>query len=463
MKLTFHGGAKVVTGSNYLLEFKDKTQKSGVRKILIDCGLNQGSKFCGERNYEDFQYDLAEISEVFVTHAHIDHTGLLPKLAKHGFKGTVYSTPPTKDFAELLLRDSEHILGMEAERDEKPKIYEEGDIVAILNRWQGVNYHQTVNLGVVEEHGKPSAEVIFHSAGHILGSASIEVRTEGKKILFSGDLGNDPSPLIDSPEGPEDIDYCLMECTYGDRNHEDLKRRKEKLQAIIKESLVDGGVLMIPAFSMERTQILLLELKDMLKEHGIPSVPIFLDSPLAIKLTEVYNRYRHYFREELRHRYADVEGMFNFSQLKKTLTTEESKSINNVSSPKIIIAGAGMSQGGRIIHHEKRYLPDPKSDLLIFGYQVEGSLGRRLLDGEKKVRILGTDVQVKAAIRAIGAYSAHADQRQLLNWVRPMKKNLKRLFLVQGEEKAALVLKDKIKADIGIEAEIPELGTSVEL
>jgi len=461
MKLTFYGGAKIVTGSNYLLEFEDKTTTTGRRKILIDCGLTQSGKFCDEKNYEPFAYDPKEISEVFITHAHIDHTGLLPKLVRHGFSGTVYSTPPTRDFAEFLLRDSEHILSQEAEREGKPVIYEGRDVVELMNLWQGVNYHQAVNLG--DPHGEPAAKVTLHSAGHILGSASIEVETEGKKILFSGDLGNQPAPLIGPAEAPKDIDYCLMESTYGDRIHEDLKRRREKLEKIINESLKDGGVLMIPAFALERTQILLLEIQGMLEKHNIPKVPIFLDSPLAIRLTGVYNHYRHYFEEGLQARFAGVESMFSFPGLKLTEATEESKAINRVPPPKIIIAGSGMSQGGRIVHHEKRYLPDPKSDLLIFGYQVEGSLGRRLLDGEKSVKILGESVPVRAKIRAIGAYSAHADQRQLLEWVKPLKKNLKKLFLVQGEETAAIALQAKLEDELGIKAEIPVGGTSIEL
>ncbi|PIR87924.1 MAG: MBL fold hydrolase [Candidatus Harrisonbacteria bacterium CG10_big_fil_rev_8_21_14_0_10_45_28] len=461
MKLTFYGGAEAVTGSNYLLEFKDDAVAGGKRKILIDCGLHQAGKFCEESNYEPFAYDPKEVTDVFVTHAHIDHTGLLPKLVRHGFSGTVHSTPPTKDFAELLLRDSEHILGMEAERDGKPVLYEDQDIVALMNLWEGVNYHQSVNLG--DPHKESTAKVTFHSAGHILGSASIEVEAEGKKILFSGDLGNEPSPLIGPAEAPTDIDYCLMESTYGDRLHEDLGRRKEILGEIISESLKDGGVLMIPAFALERTQILLLEIQDMLKKHNIPQVPIFLDSPLAIRLTEVYNRHRHYFKEELQQKYTSVESMFNFPGLRLTESTESSKGINRVAPPKIIIAGSGMSQGGRIIHHEKRYLQDAKSDLLIFGYQVSGSLGRRLLDGEKTIKILGETVPVRAKIRAIGAYSAHADQAQLLKWLKPLTKKLKKLFLVQGEIEPMTALASKIKEDFKIQAEIPKPGTSIEL
>ncbi|PIR86836.1 MAG: MBL fold hydrolase [Candidatus Harrisonbacteria bacterium CG10_big_fil_rev_8_21_14_0_10_49_15] len=462
MKLTFFGGAQSVTGANYLLEFKDPSMPSGMRKILVDCGMNQGGKFVEERNYEPFAYDPAEISDVFITHAHIDHTGLLPKLVKHGFDGVVHSTPPTRDFAELLLKDSMHILALEAERDNKETLYEEENIVELMNRWQGTNYHQKITLGG-EAHGTPAAEVTLHNAGHILGSASIEIAAEGKKILFSGDLGNNPSPLIEPSEIPKDIDYVLMETVYGNRNHEDRQRRSEKLEEVVRQSVADGGVMMIPAFAMERTQILLMELKDMLRKNNIPEVPIFLDSPLAISLTAVYNHYRHYFKEEIQSRYADIEYMFRFPGLKQTLTTEESKGINRVQNPKIVIAGSGMSTAGRIIHHEKRYLPDPKSTLLIFGYQATGSLGRRLLDGEKSVRILGEDVPVRAHIKAIGAFSAHADQRQLLEWVKPLKGRVKKIWLVQGELDAATAFKDKLKTDLDLEAEIPTPGDIVEL
>lgn len=455
MKLTFYGGAGQVTGANYLLEFKDSSLPGGIRKILIDCGLNQGSHFCEQQNYAAFAYDPADITDVFITHAHIDHSGRVPKLVKDGFRGTIYSTPPTRDFAELLLYDSEHILSQEAQRDKKEPIYTDADVLNAMKNWRGVDYHERINLG--------EASVTFYSAGHILGSASLVVRAEGKTIVFSGDLGNYPSPLIEQGECPAQADYALIESAYGNRNHEDQPRRKQKLEKVITDTMQRGGTLIIPAFALERTQILLLEIKDMVERGVMPKVPIFIDSPLAIKLTTVYNRYREYFKEEVRDRFASEDAIFHLPGLRMTLTTDDSKSINAVTGPKIIIAGSGMSQGGRILHHERRYLPDANSTLLIFGYQAEGSLGRLLLNGAKSVRIAGEDVAVRAHIEAIGAYSAHADQTQLLKWAACLKGSVKKMYAVQGEREASAALVQKLKEVHGINAEVPTDGMSVEL
>jgi metallo-beta-lactamase family protein len=461
MRLTFYGGAGSVTGANYLLEIKDSSQPHGVRKILIDCGLHQGGRFVEDHNYQPFSYKPSEISAVFVTHAHIDHTGRLPKLLKDGFQGTVYSTPPTRDFAKLLLLDSEHILAQDADHQHKPRLYSVNDIEHLMKQWVGIPYHQTIPLRTPGH--PPVGEVTLYSAGHILGSATIVVRAEGKTIVFSGDLGNSPAPLIGPSECPTDADYCVMESAYGDRNHESLADRKEKLERVITETIHAGGCLMVPAFALERTQILLLELQDLFLKHKIPTVPTFIDSPLAIKLTTVYNLYCDYFRPELASRCSNLEDMFRFPGLHMTPTTEDSKATAQVSNPKIVIAGAGMSQAGRILHHEKLYLPDPKSTLLIFGYQASGSLGRQLLDGAKTVRILGEDVAVRAKVKAIGAYSAHADQRQLLEWLKPLAPKVKEVFLVQGEDNAAHVLADKIKEAYGVNTLVPTEGSSVVL
>lgn len=439
----------MVTGANYLLE-------SGGQKILIDCGLHQGNRFCEKLNFESFPYDPKEISAVFITHAHVDHTGLLPKLVKGGFSGKVYSTPPTKDFAELLLLDSEHILLEDAEHLGVPPLYGVREIEELMARWEGVGYHTPINL--------EKFKITFYNAGHILGSSSIKIESEGKKILFSGDLGNSPTPIIGSREEiPDGIDYCLIESTYGDRVHEDRPKRKELLEDIIEDAVRSGGVLMIPAFAMERTQELLFELNELTENGRIPKIPVFLDSPLAIKLTEVYKNYENYFNSEARELIKTGDAIFNFPGLKKTLTTDESKTINDVPPPKVIIAGSGMSTAGRILHHEKRYLPDPKSTLLIVGYQGYGSLGRKILDGEKTVRIHKEDVAVNCRIVSIGGYSAHADQPQLIEWLKPMRHSLKKVFIVQGEEQAMKVFSQKLKDELAIDAEIPDLSITKEI
>jgi len=452
MNLTFYGGAKSVTGSNYVLETGDKGHET---RIMVDCGMKQGSNFAERQNFEPFPYNPSEIEAVFVTHAHIDHIGLLPKLLKNGFKGTVYSNSATKDFAELLLIDSEHILGQEAEREGKPPIYTTEDIENLMKIWQGVEYHQLVTVsGFTAE---------FFDAGHILGSSIIRIKAEGKTILFSGDLGNSPAPIIQPTEKLDFADYCLIESAYGNRFHEAASTRKNVLEDVIEETVKSGGVLMIPAFAMERTQELLFNLNELFKKGSIPEVPVFIDSPLAIRLTTVYKKYESHFNNavlKLEHAGDDV---FNFPGLKFTLTTEQSKEINNVPPPKIIIAGSGMSNAGRILHHEQRYLSDPKSTLLFVGYQTVGSMGRRILEGAKSVRIFGQEVQVRCRIKEISAYSAHADQGQLLAWLKPLRLSLKKVFVVQGEEGSSEVLAGKIRDNYAIQAVVPEAGETVVL
>lgn len=446
MNLTFYGGAKSVTGSNYLLESEGK-------KIMVDCGMKQGSNYAERQNFEPFPYDPSEIEAVFVTHAHIDHIGLLPKLLKYGFKGTVYSNSATKDFAELLLIDSEHILGQEAEREGKPPIYTTEDIENLMKIWKGVEYHQLVTVSDF------TAE--FFDAGHILGSAIIRIKAEGKTILFSGDLGNSPAPIIQPTEKLDSADYCLIESAYGNRFHEGVSTRKEDLEDVIEETVKAGGVLMIPAFAMERTQELLFDLNELFKKGSIPKIPVFIDSPLAIRLTGIYKKYESHFNKEVLKLEHAGDDVFNFPGLQFTLTTEQSKEINSVPPPKIVIAGSGMSNAGRILHHEQRYLPDPKSTLLFVGYQTVGSMGRRILDGARSARIFGEEIPVHCRIKEISAFSAHADQGQLLAWLKPLRLSLKKVFVVQGEEGSSEVLAGKIRDNYAIEAMVPEAGQTV--
>ena len=454
MKLTFCGGAQSVTGANYLLE-------TGKKKVLIDCGLTQGSKFAEQENYKPFPYDVRAIDAVFVTHAHIDHIGLLPKLCKEGFKGKIYSTPPTKDLALPLLEDSLKLLSEEAEREKKPLLYKESDLEQVFRLWETLSYRkpQEIFQGI---------KLVFRDAGHILGSAIIELwakeNSQEQKIVFSGDLGNPPTPLLCPTELIDKANYVLVESTYGSRIHEDKRRRKDLLEDAIEDTITNGGVLMIPTFALERTQELLYELNDLVEHHRIPKIPIFIDSPLAIHLTKIYKKYPDYFNQETRYLISSGDEIFRFKGLRFTETVEESKEINFIPPPKVIIAGAGMSNGGRILHHERRYLSDPKSLLLIIAWQAEGSLGRQLLEGARSVKIFGERIPVKAGVRAIGGYSAHPDQEGLLKWLSAFDKNLlKKVFIVQGELKEAKALSGLVQDRLGIETAIPNKGEIVNL
>ncbi len=357
MQLTFYGGTGEATGANYILE-------SNGTKIMVDCGLHQGSHYAERENFEPFAYDASAITAVFITHSHLDHIGRLPSLVKAGFKGVIYSTSATRDFAELMLIDSEHLLSNEAEREGRAALYNEQDIERVMELWKGLNYHQPVEVG--------GFKVELYDAGHILGSAIIHVEAEGKTIVFSGDLGNTPAPIIKPTEKVASADYCLIESTYGDRIHENIAGRKQMLETAVVETVKAGGVLMIPTFAMERTQELLYHLHQLFQEGKLPPVPVFIDSPLAIKLTAVYKKHEDYFNKATEDIVKSGDDILNFPGLRLTLTTEQSKEINNVPPPKIIIAGSGMSNGGRILHHELRYLPDPKSEIIFVGYQADG-------------------------------------------------------------------------------------------
>lgn len=450
-KLTFHGGAGSVTGANFLLE------GLGV-KLLIDCGLEQVCKSCEDTNREPFPYDPASIDALIVTHAHIDHIGRIPPLVRSGFRGVIYSTEATRELSEVMLVDSMRILNREAERNRLPSFYEQSDINAAMAKWRAVSYRTLTTL--------PGGLVFtLKDAGHILGSAIVEVtRMEGSKrggtIVFSGDLGNSPTPLLQNTETITDADYVVMESVYGDRSHEAVLVRQARLRSVIEETIARKGVLLVPAFSLERTQIMLYEINNLVEEGKIPKVPVFLDSPLAISVTEIYRRYIQDMGAGVQKEIASGDDIFSFPGLIFTKSADESKAINEVRPPKIIIAGAGMSHGGRIQYHERRYLSDPSTTLLMVGYQVPGSVGRMLQDGAREVNIMGWKITVRATIVTISGYSAHRDMDGLMQFAEGFAEKARQIFVVMGEPKAALFLVQRLRDYCGLNAVAPEKGTS---
>lgn len=448
MNLTFCGGAGQVTGSNYLLT-------SGRHKVLVDCGLFQGSSIAEDENFKEFMYEASEIEAVFITHAHLDHVGRLPKLYREGFRGKIYSTAATRDCAELILLDSEKLLCQAAMKHGHEEFCTEGTVEHLMRLWHPIEYGKEL------QHNE--FFVTFIDAGHILGSSSIIIRAEGKTVVFSGDIGNWPAPIIMPTQLPPAVDYVVMESTYGNETHQPLETRRDALEEVISETVKNGGVLMIPAFALERTQEILYFMNELFAEGRIPRVPVFLDSPLAIKLTSVYHKYRRYFNDAARAAIADGDDIFNFPGLHLTLTAELSKAINEVPAPKIVIAGSGMSHGGRINHHQLRYLSDPNSTMLIIGYQAVGSLGRKIQEGAKSVKIFGEEVEVNCQVRQITSYSAHADMPKLLAWVAPTKDQVKHVFLVHGETDRSAHLAARMRDELGITATAAEMAQTVTL
>ena len=448
--LGFYGGVGSVTGANFMLD-------TGNTAVLVDCGLVQGDKFAKEINREDFVYRPSTIDTLLVTHAHADHIGRIPKLVKDGFTGKIYSTLPTKELSEVMFADALKIMKMEAERDGEKPLYDEEHIRQALSIWETAGYHEPVSLedGLVAE---------FKNAGHILGSAIIEVTRNGKKIVFTGDLGNVPQPLMDKPEIPTDYDYMIMESVYGDRQHEEVAERSELLRHHIEETIKKKGTLIIPAFSLERTQGMLLEINNLVENGVIDPVKTYLDSPLAIKVTNIYRSSIEYLKPEIQEQIKGGDDIFAFDGLKFTETVQESAKISRASGPKIIIAGSGMSHGGRIREHEKHFLGDKDTTLLLVGYQTVGSIGRLLQDGAKKVWIDKMQVKVNAKVAAIHGYSGHADRDQLVNFVyEGGGEKAKQIFVTMGEERSSLFLTQRLREYVGANAIAPEQNAEIEI
>ncbi|MDP3996181.1 MAG: MBL fold metallo-hydrolase [bacterium] len=449
--IIFWSGASTVTGANF--EFS-----AGGKRILVDCGLLQGVQFADKRNAEPFPYNPADIDYLFVTHAHIDHIGRVPKLVKDGFKGKITSTEATLKIAKFMFEDALSIMRYENKNGEN-LLYEEDDVSKALSVWQTIEYGKPLQLS-------HDLAVTAKDAGHILGSAMYEFEYgNGRKIkaVFTGDLGNSPAPLLPNTEIISDADYVVMESVYGDRNHEGSGERKNKLLQAVTRTIKKKGTLLIPSFSLEKTQVLLYEINEMVENGKVGDVAVFLDSPLAIKITGVYSEMSHHFKGEVRKEVEGGDDIFEFPGLKMTPRVRQSQDIANAKGPKIIIAGSGMSAGGRILRHEEIYLGDENATILFVGYQSPGSLGREIQDGARSVQIGNKKVFVKAKVETISGYSSHKDSDGLLNFVENTAGSLKKTFVVMGEPKAAFFLVQKLRDYLGVEAVHPSDGEKVEL
>lgn len=446
MRISFFGASREVTGSCYLVE-------SAKAKILVDCGMFQGCNLCGAQNFAEFPFDASTIDAICITHAHLDHTGRIPKLVKAGFKGKIYGTPPTAKLATLVLEDAFKIMLSDFKRDYRPMLYEEEDIVTALKNFSPIEYHAPLTV--------KDLTITFKDAGHIFGSAFIEVREKnGGSVSFSGDLGNDGTQILKQTEQLGAVDALVVESTYGNRIHEDESTRESKLKTIIERTVKQKGVLIIPAFAIERTQQLLYELNHLIENHIMKPVDIYLDSPMAIKATEVVKSFPKYYDKAAFKLMASGDDMFDFPGLQRMLSKDESKLINDAPKPKVIISGSGMMNGGRILHHLRRYLSDKSTTVLIVGYQAEGTLGRQLYRGDKMVEIYGDRIPVKATIESIGAYSAHADQNKIVSWINTAESKPKRVFVTHGEEGSATALATRLQLDLHIPSEAPRYGDS---
>lgn len=474
MKITFLGAAKTVTGSNHLVEAAGK-------KFLVDCGMYQGKITEELENSDPFLYDVNDIDFMLLTHAHIDHSGRIPKLYNEGYRKPVYATKATCDLCEIMLPDSGHIQEVEIQWKNKkrmregldplPPLYTAEEAYKCLEIFKPVNYDEIIQID-------ENISVRFNDAGHMLGSAIIEiwVKENGKteKAVFTGDLGNNDLPLLDSPTMISSADYLVMESTYGSRLHMRNDDKAKMFLNIVSETLNNGGRVIIPSFAVGRTQEILYELDKLKEEYGqdeefakkyakIMSVPVYVDSPLAISATEVFKKNTNLFEDEIQEKIRRGDNPLEFPGLQFTQTADESKALNMDLRPAIILSASGMCDVGRIKHHLKHNLWNPNSTILFVGYQAPGTLGRSIVDGAKKVKIFGEEIAVNARVEYIEGYSGHADQTWLLNFVYSFTNPPKHIFLVHGEPEGQEVLKQKLEETSECKVTIPNFGDSFEL
>ncbi len=466
-KLTFLGAARNVTGSCYLLE------RQGTR-VLIDCGMYQEWKY-QERNWQPFPFAPSSIDAVFLTHAHLDHCGLLPKLVREGYKGKVYCTQATAELAEIILVDAAHLQmedavfkrerhKREGRRGPYPEIplYTVEDAEAVKPHFSAVEYLSCVRIS-------SNVEGCYYEAGHVLGAAAItiNIRQDGQnhRVIFSGDIGEPHRPIIKDPTLFDEAEYIVIEATYGDRTHEEHENTdiQKQLRDCINRTVSAGGNIVIPSFALERSQELLYHLNELFLRKEIPPLTVFLDSPMAIRITEVFKHHAELFDKDMMQYLRQGNSCFSFENLKIVQSAEESKAINNVKESCIIIAGSGMVAGGRVKHHIINNIRRSESTILFVGYQAEGTPGRILLDGAKEIRLLGQIYPVRAHIEKIDGFSAHADRDGLLAWLADIRVPPRCVFVTHGEQKAAMSFAKVLSERTGWTVKVPQYKDTVEL
>lgn len=463
IKLTFLGAARNVTGSCYLLEANES-------RILVDCGMYQEREF-RNRNWEPFKVPPDTINAVLVTHAHVDHIGLLPKLCRDGFKGPVYCTEATAEIAQIILMDAAHLQEEDAEFKRKrheregrkgpyPEVplYTVADAQACQSRFSPIKYGETVRLG-------DGMEAVFSDAGHVLGSAMIKVavRQGGveRSIIFSGDIGRWGRPILRNPNIFSKTDYVVIESTYGDRLHEDTENIKSTLAEIVNSTYKARGNIIVPSFALHRTQEMLYYMNDLLANNRVPRIMVYVDSPMAISITQVYERHTELFDREMRSLVRNNLSPFEFSGLKMVQTADESKALNDITDTIMILAGSGMCTGGRIKHHLVNNIFRAESTILFVGYQAVGTLGRQIVDGAEQVRILGKTYPVRARIAQLQGLSAHADSSELLEWLSVLGAAPRRVFVTHGEAETAEHFSDLVRERTGWKTSVPDYMAEV--
>ena len=470
MKITFRGAAQTVTGSMHELEVQGK-------RYLLDCGLYQGRRKDAEARNRTFPFRARDVEAVVLSHAHIDHSGNLPTLFKNGFRGPIFATKPTVDLCDAMLQDSAYlqekdaafinkrsfrrrVVDPSAVNGEVKPLYTIEDAQAAIALFRPTAMHDRIAVG-------PGISYEASEAGHMLGSTFVRVHMEsgGKsvRLLFSGDLGRVGLPIIRDPETAPEADYLILESTYGGRLHQELGQVAEKLADIVKRTAARGGKIIVPAFAVGRTQQLVVLLHELSNRGAIPAIPIFVDSPLAVNVTEVFRKHGEWLDDETRQLVADGSDAFGFKRLRYIRDVQESKALNDLHGPFIIISASGMCEAGRIVHHLRNNIEDPRNTVLITGFQAENTLGRKIVDKWPEVPIFGEAMRLRAEVTKLNELSGHADQSELLAWMKPLAGTVKKVFLVHGELDQAQALSKTIKERYGLEVHIPAPGDSHEL